>query len=86
MVTSRANITCVPSPSVNHRVPISPNGPRSSPAALCWDLHHHPTLCSGGGGLPCLQVRAHTHHLNTFVVVGGVLKMYTDFKSGRKRV
>lgn len=82
----RVNITCVPSPSVNHRVPISPNGPRSSPAALCWDLHHHPTLCSGGGGLPCLQVRAHTHYLNTFVVVGRVLQMYNDFKSGRKRV
>ena len=62
------NITCVPPPSVNHRVPISPDGPRCSPAALCWDLHHHPALCSGGGGLPCLQVRAHTHthtHIHT---------------------
>lgn len=56
-----STITCIPFPSVNSRVPISPNSPCHSPAAVPWDVHHHTTVCSGGGRLPCLQVRTHTH-------------------------
>lgn len=38
-------------------VPVSPNGPCCFPAALRWDLRHHPALGSGGGRLSCVQVR-----------------------------